>query len=281
MRIVMDDTGDLAPDVVARYNITRIPINVHFGTDEFLTNETIDHDTFYTKASQVSASDFPKTSQPNPYQFMQVYESILADGETDILTITVSRALSKTYDSAHNAAQQLQDKGNFYLFDSQFGSAAQGLLALEAAQLAEQGESAEAILQRLEEKRDQIVLYLMIDKLEYAVKGGRVSALQGAMASLLNIKPIMQMSGGTIDPVGRVRTRKKATARLVSLIHERVGSNPVRLVAMHGRAEADAHSLLEKAKKVMNVQETMVVDISIPVAINLGPGTLGLAAIEL
>lgn len=279
MRIVMDDTGDLAPELVTKYNIKRIPINVHFGTDEYLTNETIDHDAFYARASNVDAASFPKTSQPTPYQFVQVYESLIAEGEQDILTITVSRALSGTYESAHLAAEELAGKANFHLFDSQFGSAAQGLLALEAARLAADGEPAAAIVAHLEKMRDEIVIYLMIDNLEYAVKGGRVSALRSAMASLLNIKPVMQMKGGLIVEAAKVRTRNKAINSLVDRVAAEVGDRPVQLVAMHARAESAGRKLLEKAAARLNAADTMLVDLSIPVAINLGPGAIGLAAV--
>jgi DegV family protein with EDD domain len=279
MRVVMDDAGDVPAEAVEKLNLKIIPVNVMFGTEEFLSGIDITHETFYEKVKAVGDHNFPKTSQPNPYQFKEAYQSILDEGEKEILTITVSEKLSKTYDSAEAAAKELDGQGKFYLFDSQGGSAAQGFMAIEAARMAEAGADIEAILARLKVMRETMVVTFLINSLEYAVKGGRVSALRSTMASLLNIKPIMKLEDGLIVEAGKVRTYKKAMIYMVDLVAERVGNKPVKVAFLHARDFEGMRILQEMARPRLNITEEIEVDLAIAVAINLGPGALGLAAI--
>jgi DegV family protein with EDD domain len=279
MRIVMDDAGDIPPELVKEYNIRILPVNIMFGMEEYLSGISMTHDKFYEKTKHVDASNFPKTSQPTPYQFVQCYQEILASGEDEILAVTVSEKLSGTYASAVQAANELEGQGTFHLFDSQAGSAAQGFMALEAARLAQTGAGMDTILPRLEKMRQEMAVVFTIDSLEYAVKGGRVSSMKSVMASLLNIKPILRLEDGLIVEAGRVRTRKKALDHIVDLIHKQVRDRPLRLAIMHANAPGDAALLQSKAQAQLNVAESVMVDMAIAVAINLGPGALGIAAI--
>lgn len=275
----MDDAGDVPADMINKLKLKIVPVNVMFGTEEFLSGIDITHETFYEKVKAVGDHNFPKTSQPNPYQFKEAYQSILDEGENEILTITVSEKLSKTYDSAESAAKELAGQGTFHLFDSQGGSAAQGFMAMEAARMAEAGADIDAIVARLKVMRETMVVTFLINSLEYAVKGGRVSTLRSMMASLLNIKPIMQLKDGLIVDAGRVRTYKKAMTYIVDFVVERVGDQPVRVAFLHARDHEGMRILQELARPRLNIVEEIETDLAIAVAINLGPGALGIAAI--
>lgn len=279
MHIVMDDAGDVPEEAIEEHNLTILPVNVMFGTEEYLSGVDITHETFYEKVKEVGDHNFPKTSQPTPFQFVEAYKEILAGGERDILTITVSEKLSGTYASAVAATKELDGQGNFYLFDSQGGSAAQGFMAMEAARMAEDGAEIDAILARLKEMRESMVVTFLINSLEYAVKGGRVSALRSTMASLLNIKPIMKLEDGLIVEAGKVRTYKKAMTHMVNLVADGVGDKPVRVAFLHARDLEGMKTLQNMARPRLNIVEEIEVDLAIAVAINLGPGALGIAAI--
>lgn len=279
MRIVMDDAGDVPVESVKKHNLKILPVNVMFGTEEFLSGVDITHETFYEKVKAVGDHNFPKTSQPTPYQFVEAYKSILDEGEKDILTITVSEKLSGTFASAVAAAKELEGQGNFYIFDSQGGSAAMGFMALEAAVMVEAGKDIDAIMDRLRAMRETMSVVFLINSLEYAVKGGRVSALRSSVASLLNIKPIMQLKDGLIVEAGKVRTYKKALTAIVDYIVDRVGDKPVKVAYLHARDKEGMANLRELAGPRLNIVEEIEVDLAIAVAINLGPGALGIVAI--
>ena len=279
MQIVMDDVGDLPQALIEQYNIRVIPINIAFGEEEYLSGITMNQAAFYEKTKHVQADNFPKTSQPTPYQFVEFYKEILATGEKEILSIVVSQKLSGTYDSAVQAAKELDGQATFHLIDTKAGSAPEGYMALEAARMIESGADVDAVRARLSQMEQEMAVIFTIDSLEYAVKGGRVSSLQSIMASLLNIKPILQLKHGVVEPIGRVRTRKKALAHIVDMTYEMVGDKPVKFAVMHAGAPTDAQRLYDIARPRFNVTEETVVDMAVSVAINLGPGALGLMAI--
>ena len=279
MRIVMDDAGDVPEELVKKHNIAVIPVNITFGTQEYLSGVELDQAGFYEKVKEVGEHNFPKSSQPTPFQFQQLYESILAEGENEIMTITVGEKLSGTYASAEAGAEPLRDKGMFHLFDSAGGSAAQGYMVLEAARLAEAGATADEIIAKLERMRDDQTVVFLIDSLEYAVKGGRVGSLQSSLASLLRIKPIMELKDGQIVEAGRVRTYAKALDYIVDKVAREVGDKPVKLALIHAHDPQGVVQLRERASKRLNVSEEFESEMAVSVAINLGPGALGIVAI--
>jgi DegV family protein with EDD domain len=279
MQIVMDGAGDIPEGMAEALEIHIVPINIMFGQEEYLSGVTMDHAAFYEKTKTVDDSNFPKTSQPTPYQFEQVYRSLLARGASEILTITVSEKLSGTYASAVSAARALTGQATFHLFDSKAGSGVQGFMAVEAARLARAGATSERILGRLAQMREQFSLYFLIDSLEYAVRGGRVSSLRSTVASLLKIKPLMTVAEGLIVEAGRVRTSRRALTTMIDRVQAEVGGRPVTLAAVHGNRPEAGRALLEEARSCFQVVDAYLMDLAISVAVNLGPGALGLIAI--
>ena len=152
-------------------------------------------------------------------------------------------------------------------------------MAIEAARMAETGEDIKPIMARLEEMREQQAVVFLIDSLEYAVKGGRISSWRSTMASLLNIKPIMKLEDGLIVEAAKVRTYKKALDHIVDLVYQQTGSQPCRLAYIHAGASEKVPDLQSKAAEKLNISEEIVTDMAVSVAINLGPGALGIVAV--
>lgn len=281
LRIVMDDAADAPQELIEACEIYVVPINVMFGGEQFLSGIDIGRASFYEKVKGVRNDAFPKTSQPTPYQFEQVYRQALLDGADELVVVTVSERLSGTYASAVAAAEAVSAEMVVHVFDSQSGSAAQGLMAVEAARMARQGATAEQVLDGLRAMRSKATIFMLIDSLEFAVRSGRVSLIQYGVTSLLNIKAIMTVADGLIVPSGRVRTLGKAKQRIVEGAREAVGNLPVMLASVHAnRSEAGA-DLLEMARPYFNVAEAYLLELALSVAVNLGPGTLGLVAVPL
>ncbi len=278
MIIVIDDAADVPAHWFDEFNIVSIPVNVHFGEEQFLTGKEFSLDDFYRKAENVTNENWPKTSQPSPYQFEQFYRKLMAEGENEILTITVGEKLSGTYASAIAAKNEIGDEANITVFSSESASAAQGYMAKEAARLAQKGASLSDVLARLEDMREKQVIALIINSLEWAVKGGRVSGIRSTMASLLNIKPIMHLKDGEVVEAGKVRTHSKALRFMSTFVKDRVGDAPVKLATLHANASDQAEQVAQFVEPMFNVVESTVVDLCVPVAINLGPGTVGLIA---
>lgn len=275
LRIVTDSTADMPPGWEHEYDIQVVPINIHWGEKTYLQGVDLSNEDFYRLVDQ--NGKIPKTSQPTPYQFKEFYQRIAEPGDT-ILSLHVTSRLSGTYTSAVGAGHELQDKYRILPFDSGCGSAGLAMMCREARLMERAGASAERILERWEQIRRKVQITLTLDKLEYARKSGRVGTLQAALASLLNVKPIVELQQGILEMTERVRTRTKALDRVLELVHERFLNEPLDLAVVQARDLPAAQILEERARKLFNIHDLITTELSISVAANLGPGTVGLIA---
>jgi DegV family protein with EDD domain len=273
IRIVTDGAADVAPGWEQEYNIDIIPINIQFGEKTYLQNVDLDTEGFYKLVEETKK--IPKTSQPSPHQFMEFYKKIAKPGDT-ILSIHVTSKLSGTYASAVAAAEELKSTFKVVPFDSAAGSLAIGFMCREARKMDLAGKSVEQIIKYLEGKRNQVSVILTLDTLEYARMSGRVGTLSAALASLLKVKPIAVLKDGLLEMVEKVRTRKAALDRILEMAAEAVGTKPIYLGIIHARDVASGNALLADAKTRLNSKDTVLSDLSISLAANFGPGTVGL-----
>lgn len=276
IHIVTDGAADFPPGWLERLGVHVIPINIHIGDKALLQGVDIDDETFYRTVEREGV--IPKTSQPSPYQFARFFERIAQVGDT-ILSLHVTAKLSGTYASAVQAARELADKFRVIPFDTGAGSAAIAFMCAAVRRWLDQGLDADTVVQRLEAMRRQVQIVLTLDTLEYARMSGRVKALQASLASMLRIKPIIELQDGMLELTGRVRTRSRALEEVVQRIKARVGDRLVDLAAVHARAPEAAAWLRERAREVLHVREVVTTNLSIAVAANLGPGTTGLVAV--
>jgi DegV family protein with EDD domain len=274
LRIVTDGAADIMPAWEKDFDIKVIPINVHFGEKTYIQNVDLNLDEFY-KLVDDKSNPFPKTSQPSPHQFVEFYKNNFEPGDT-ILSIHITSKLSGTYASAVVAAEELKGTYNVVTFDSLGGSMGTGFMCRTARQMERDGKSVDEIVRYLESIREQSHVILTLDTLEYARRSGRVGTLSAAMASILNVKPIALLQDGLVNMVEKVRTRKTALDRVLSLGRETVGDKPVHLGVVHARDLESGKALLEEAQKHFNIKSVQMTDLSISLAINFGPGTVGL-----
>lgn len=274
LRIVADGAVDMPMEWEKEFEINRIPININFGEKSYLQYVDLDFDGFY-KLVDEKKSVFPKTSQPSPHQFVEFYKRAAQEGDT-ILSIHITSKLSGTYASAVAAAQEVKGKYNVIPVDTLGGSMGTGFMCRTARQMARAGKSAEEIVHHIESIRNKVQVILTLDTLEYARRSGRVGTLSAALASVLNVKPIALLKDGVVEMVDRVRTRKVALERVLEMAKQTYGDQPVYLAVVHARDLASGQALLEEAKKRFNIKDSVLTDLSISLAINFGPGTVGL-----
>ena len=273
LRIVTDGATDFPAGWEEEFDIQIIPINIHFGEETFIQYVEMSLDEFYNKIE--TSSVFPKTSQPSPHQFTEFYKTVAEEGDT-ILSIHVTSKLSGTYASAVTAANELKDKYNIVTFDSAGGSLGTAFMCRAARQMERSGKSIEDIVAYLEAVREKVQIIFTLDNLEYARRSGRVGTLSAALASILNIKPIARLEDGVLNMVDKVRTRKAAVKRVLEMGKEVFGDQPIHLGVAHARDPESAMNLSDEAKKLFNYKDVVQSDLSISLAINLGPGTVGL-----
>lgn len=275
LRIVMDSAGEIPEEWRLEYEVEVIPVNIQFEDKTYQQGVDLSNDDFYRLAD--SSGVIPKTSQPTPQQFVEFYQRIARASDT-VLSLHVTGKLSGTLNSAILAAQELKNQLNIIPFDSGSGSAALGFMCREARQLDRAGASIQIILARLNTIRQNVHVILTLDTLEYARRSGRVKALPAALAALIKIKPIIILKDGALDMKERVRTRQRAINRVLEIIHQRVDNRLVNVAVVHSQSLEVARQLMHKVKETLHVNEAIISDLSIGVAANLGPGTVGIIA---
>ncbi len=277
IKLVTDSTCNLPTERFEKYDVSIVPMSIHFGEKSFLENVTIHADTFYDKI--LHGGIFPKTSQPSVGEFLTVYRRLAAENPgAEILSIHISAKLSGTLQSATLAAQQAADVVKVHVIDSMASSAGLGWMLVEAGELIARGKSAAEIRTILEAKREKIAIFLTLDNLKFAQLSGRVGKLSGFIGSMLDLKPIVGLDAGRLIANHRARSINNALKKIMSLTEQKVGEMPVNISTIHVLNADRAHTLLEMAKTRLNVVDAFIDELSISVAGHLGPGTVGLVA---
>ena len=275
LRIVMDGAGDTPPNWGSEYDIHVIPINIQFGERTYLQGIDLSNQDFYCLADESGV--IPQTAQPSPQQFVEFYQRIAQPGDT-ILSIHVTGKLSGTLASAEIAAREVAGDFHVIPIDSQSGSAAIGYMCMEARVMERAGATIEAICDRITTISQNVSVLLTLNTLEYARRSGRVKAMRAALASLLNVKPIVELREGVLHVAGQVRTRRKSLEHIVNLMGQRIGSRAANVAIVHASDPEAGNMLMKIVRNSINCQNLILTDLSISVAANLGPGTVGIVA---
>lgn len=217
-KIIIDSTVDLPAELRARTCV--VPLTVRFGEEEYLDGVTINYQQFYEKL--LVCQELPCSSQPSPDTFEQVFRAV-ADGGDEAVVLTISSKLSGTYQSACIAAEEF---GNIHVVDTMNAAIASGVLAQYALRLADAGLGAGEIAAMLEEKKGNVRLFAVLDTLEFLKRGGRLSATAALAGSLLNIKPVITVSDGVIEVVGKARGLRRGNAMMTEQVQASGGFDP-------------------------------------------------------
>lgn len=274
VKVVTDTTTGLSKALADKYDITLIPQQVMFGDETLRDGVDISNEVFLQRLK--TSAKFPTTSQPPVGDFVEAYKKLLGAGH-EVLCITLSAELSGTYNSAEQAKNQVEDE-RVTLIDSRNVAGGLAMIALEAARMGQAGKSMDEIVARVRRMIEGVHLEVVLDTLEYLVKGGRVSGAAGFFGGLLQMKPILTIDGGKLVPRERIRTKGKAMARLRELIDEVVnGHGKVQMNVNHTGLYEEANSIAQEFRDRYGLDDCPVLDIPPAVAAHAGPGALAVA----
>lgn len=271
---IMDTTGYVTEEFKAHPDVYIVPLNLHFGSEEFVDDGVdLTNDELYARMK--SSKEFPKTSQPSAGKFAELYEKLKEEYECAI-AVHASAKLSGTIASSMTGAEMTDFK--VYAVDSL--ALAYGLSGLveRGLELEKQGLAAEEIVQRLERETADFRNYILIGNLSQLYKGGRMSGAQYYIGSVLKIKPIVQLSAkGELEPIDKVRSQKKALSYLIEHAkqdHEEYGIKNFQL--MHGHIPEQAEELKQELLKFAPDAKVLIGNLSSSLAVHAGEGTLAL-----
>jgi DegV family protein with EDD domain len=274
--IVTDSTCDVEPARLAQLGVEMVPLTVHFGDEHYRDWIDLHPKEFYAKLA--ASLLLPTTSQPSPADFAAAYARLAEQGFEEVVVITLSSALSGTYDSAMLGARDA--KLPVRVVDGKRASQGTALIVFAAVEARDAGLDAAAIEARATEVARSSRLFFLLDTLDYLVKGGRAGKATGLAASLLNVKPVLEVNAeGYIEPFKKVRGRQQAVAALAQHVAEESRSRGrLRAALLHARIGGEVEEL-QAALRAADADIEVVSQgiLGAVIGTYTGPGAVGIA----
>ncbi|MBM7704458.1 DegV family protein [Metabacillus iocasae] len=271
--IITDSTAYIDQTILHKLNIHMVPLSVIFGNETYREEMDITAEQFYEKVRE--AETLPTTSQPPIGQFVELFEQLKEEYDAAIV-VTLSSGISGTYQGAITAGSMV-DGIDVHVYDSEISCMIQGFYVLEAAQMANEGKGSDEILARLEEMKKSISAYFMVDDLSHLQRGGRLSATQAFVGSLLQVKPLLHFVDKKIVPFEKIRTRKKAIKRIVEVLDQEAAHNePMKAVVIHANRQEEAAELKAELEKEYPQIEWGISHFGPVIGTHLGEGSMGI-----
>jgi len=223
--IITDTDSSLPVEIASQYNITQVPITIHFGESSYTTNQDINDTILFEIIDQ--SNKFPTTSAPPPTAFEKAYQNAFDSGYETIISICVSSKISATYQAAVTACEQFPGK-DIAVVDSMQLTLGQGLIVLHAAKAAYNGATRNEILAEIEQIQKNLHVFGVVPTLKYLSMSGRVGKVAAGLADTFNIKPILSVQDGKLDLLEKIRTMKKAKMRLIELATSAIGDKNIK-----------------------------------------------------
>ena len=276
--VITDSTAYLPPDLSKQYHITVMPQVLIWGEEIFNDGVDIQPEEFYTRLK--TAKVMPTTAQVSIPSMQEAFKTLL-DQDYSVVGIFISNKLSGTISSAIQARETLgvgEDK--IAIVDSYSTAMAMGFVALTVARAAAEGANQSECVALAEKARSHTGIFFVVDTLEFLHRGGRIGGAQRFLGSALNLKPILAVQDGRVEPVERVRAKGKAVERMLELVKEQIGDRkPVRIAALHANAAQEARDIFDRVGQMLEVSEAVFSEVSPVIGNHIGPGTVGLAFI--
>jgi len=271
VRIVTDSACDLPQAVADDLGIEIVPLSIRFGDEEFIDRRDLTPAEFWRRSA--ASPVLPETAAPAPGAFEQAYRGLIEDGASGIVVINMSGALSATLQSAELAARAVGDDVPIRVIDSQSVTLGLGVIVTASARAARDGASMDDVAALAVDLSARTKVWGALDTLENLKKGGRIGNAKALLASVLSIKPIVEVRNGKVEEGGKQRTRKKALAFLVDKLQSYSGVE--NLAILH--ADCDDVDEFVAMVKPHYAGDIMVGDIGPVVGSHTGQGTIGLA----
>jgi DegV family protein with EDD domain len=271
VKIITDTTSGLPQHLAEEYGIPVLPQIIIFGEESYRDDTELDTRSFLQKLR--TSPVLPKTAAPPPALYTPIFERLAAAGET-IICLHPSAELSGTVRSATVAKQDFPD-ADIRVVDTRSVAGPLATMVLLAAQWAREGVDADTILARVQDMMARQQIYFVVDTLEYLHKGGRIGGAKALLGGLLQVKPILTLQNGRVEPFEQQRTARRALGRLRSLVLEECPRDvAAHLCVMHADAEAEAESLAVDFAAELGLPEVPIYQLPPAIVVHGGPGIL-------
>lgn len=271
--IITDSTSDITQAQAAREDLIVVPLHNLFGVEEYLDGVTISTEEFYQRLA--TAEELPTSSQPSPEEFLTHFNRCKEEGSSAVV-ITLSSKLSGTFQSAI-IAKDMCEYDEIYIVDSLTATLGLNSLVHYAKLLRERGLSAKQIAEELEDKKQKVRIFALVDTLKYLKKGGRLSTSAALAGTLLNIKPIIEVKDGIVEVAAKSRGLQGAYKKMMELVEEANGIDLEFPYVIGYTGDANLTQNFDVyAKEYLKKQDITKIAIGSTIGVHVGPGACGI-----
>ncbi|MBC7264992.1 MAG: DegV family protein [Chloroflexi bacterium] len=273
--VVTDSCASLPDEMYGQYGITMVPYYIHIGQQQLRDLVDVQREEFFDYLGR--ATELPKTANPGPGDYQEVYRAAVAQGN-DVISIHMTSHGSGAYGAACVARDTvLSDypSARIEVVDTLNVSMCHGWITLEAARAAQAGQTTDAIMGIIAEIMPKVKMIQTADTLRYLYMGGRIGRATHLMGSALNIKPLIGMEQGVIVALGQARGRPAAYRCIAEMVERDAAARAVKLAVVHAAAHEAAEELRALVAERVQIAETIITQLSPALAVHTGPGTVG------
>lgn len=279
VRVMTDSAADLPDHILKKYNIATVPTVIRFGDEIYYEGRDITLEQYYKKF--FSSDVHPQTANPTLQHDFELYKQ-LGEEADEIINVVISSGISGSYNTSMNAKKwyerKVENPAKVYIYDSKAATYAIGIIAVRAAELAQEGKSAEEIIPELDKVRDQLKIAFTVDNLIYLHRGGRLSKSKYWITKIADLKPIIIFNDGKMEVEKTVRSYDKAIIEAVESAYQRAGK-PKKFNAyiMHARAKDAAQKIKEYIETQLQPDECniRIGELGMTIVTHVGPGCIG------
>ncbi len=279
IKIMTDSASDISAEAEKELDILVVPFKVELGGKSYVSRVDFDNEKFYTMLE--SAGELPTHSQITPFEFDEIFEDLFQQGYTDVINVTINQKGSSTYSNACLSAKNFfeehperKGKFNIYNIDGVGYTGAYGYPVTQAALKAKKGESAEQIVDYVEDWVKNCTIFFAMYSLKYARKSGRIPSAAAFAGELMGLRPIMRIQDNQIVTNSKVRGDKNVIPEIVKLtLEEMIPQTPYCIV--YGSNKENAEELASQLTKKLGYPPAEMYQIGAAIAINAGPTVVG------
>lgn len=273
--IVTDSTCDIPEGLINQYGITVVPLYIIWGDHQYKDRTEMSPSEFYQRLKTDPTR--PTTSQPTVDDFKSTYENLNLRGFSELIVLTISSAMSGTFQMAKSAAKLV----NFpvSIVDTKGPTMTLGWQVLAAARARDMGADVKTILKKVEQVRKRMVQFVAMDTLEYLEKGGRIGSAVKWVGGLIQVKPLVSINHetGLVEAVSLARTQKSLVDNMFRKFFKQLDvSKKLHIAVLHGNALEKAEELAARIQKDYNPAELLINMTGPVLGVNTGPGALAL-----
>jgi len=275
--ILADSIACLTPELVQRYSLRVIPLNIHFNGTVFRDGVDITS----TEAYQLleKAPEHFASSPASAGEYLTAYREASAYAE-GILCVTLSSRLSTLHNMANVAMEEAKrelPRTTIEVFDSNTAAVGEGLIVTAAARAAAEGKDLAGVSSVAEAVRDRIGVIGIMDTIRHVYRTGRIPEITARLGSMLSVKPIFSVSQGVIHIAGLARSKEQAVKRALKMMKRKVGANPVHVAVAHANVPEEGKRLKQRISSEFNCTELWLTDFSPIMGYATGTGVLAIA----